>query len=80
MCLDRQEEGNTIIETTSKEYARSEGIQVLGFNDSVKIQGMLLRTVVRPPMMHGLDTAVVTKKQERQLEVAETRMVTFYGE
>ena len=43
----------------------------------VNIEGMILRTVVRPAMMCGLETAAMTKRQERPHAVAEMRMVRF---
>ena len=43
----------------------------------VKIKGMILRTVVRLAMMYGLELAVMTKRQERQLDVAEIGMLRF---
>ena len=43
----------------------------------VKIKGMILRMVVRPVMMYGLETAAMTRRQEKQLEVAEMRMLRF---
>ena len=44
----------------------------------IKIEGMILRAVVRPAMMYGMETAAMTKKQERQLEVAEKRMPRYF--
>ena len=35
------------------------------------IKGMILKTVVRPAMMYGLETTAMTNRQERQFEVAE---------
>ena len=43
----------------------------------VNIKYMISKTVVRPAMTYGLETAATTTKHERQLEVAELTMVTF---
>ena len=40
----------------------------------VKIKGMIFRTVVRRAMTYELKTAMMTKKQERQLDEADTRI------
>ena len=40
----------------------------------VNIKGMIFRMVVRRPMMYGLETAMMTKKQDRQLDEADTRI------
>ena len=35
----------------------------------------LHKTVVRPAMLYGLETEVLTRKQEMELEVVELRML-----
>ena len=45
-----------------------------GRRGPVKIKGMIFRTVVRQPMMYELETAMMTKKQEQQLDEADTRI------
>ena len=42
-----------------------------------KVKGKVYKTVVRPSMLYGLETAALTKKQEAELEVAELKMLRF---
>ena len=42
-----------------------------------KVKGKVYKTVVRPPMLYGLEMAALTKKQEAELEVAELKMLRF---
>ena len=42
-----------------------------------KVKGKVFRTVVRPAMLYGLETAALTRKQEEELEVAELKMLRF---
>ena len=42
-----------------------------------KVKGKVYKTVVRPSMLYGLESAALTKKQEAELEVAELKMLRF---
>ena len=42
-----------------------------------RIKGKVYRSVIRPAMLHGLDTVAVTKKQVEEMEVAEMKMLRF---
>ncbi|KAK3540323.1 hypothetical protein QTP70_029591 [Hemibagrus guttatus] len=42
---------------------------------SARIKGKVYRTVVRPAMLYGLETASLRKRQESELEVAELKML-----
>ncbi|KAK3575294.1 hypothetical protein QTP86_023415 [Hemibagrus guttatus] len=44
---------------------------------SARIKGKVYRTVVRPAMLYGLETASLRKRQESELEVAELKMLRF---
>ena len=44
---------------------------------SARIKGKIYRTIVRSALMYGLETVALTKKQEKELEVAELRMLRF---
>ena len=44
---------------------------------SAKIKGKKYKTVVRPPMLYGLEEVALTRKQEAVLEVAEMRILKF---
>ena len=44
---------------------------------SGRVKGKVYTTVVRPAIMYSLETAAVTKTQERELEVAEMRMLRW---
>ena len=44
---------------------------------SARVKGKVFTTAVRPAQMYGLETAALTKRQERTLEVAETKMLRF---
>ena len=41
------------------------------------MKGKLYKTVVRPAMLYGLETVTLRKRQETELEVAETKMLRF---
>ena len=43
----------------------------------VRVKGDVYKVVVRPTMMHGLETMALTKRQEAELEVAELKMLRF---
>ena len=42
-----------------------------------RVKGKLYSSVVRPTMVYGLETVVVTKKQVEEMEVAEIKMLRF---
>ena len=42
-----------------------------------RVKGKVYRSVVRPEMVYGLETVVVTKKQVEEMEVAEMKMLRF---
>ena len=42
-----------------------------------RVKGKVYSSVVRPAMMYGLETVVVTKKQVKEMEVAEMKMLRF---
>ena len=42
-----------------------------------RVKGKVYSSVVRPAMMHGLETVAVTKKQVEEMEVAEMKMLRF---
>ena len=42
-----------------------------------KVKGKLYSSVVRPAMVYGFETVVVTKKQVEEMEVAEIKMLRF---
>ena len=42
-----------------------------------RVQGKVYSSVVRPTMVYGLETVVVTKKQVKKMEVAEMKMLRF---
>ena len=44
---------------------------------SARVKGKVYSSVVRPAMMYGLETVVVTKKQVKEMEVAEMKMLKF---
>ncbi|KAF7651992.1 hypothetical protein LDENG_00102870 [Lucifuga dentata] len=44
---------------------------------SARIKGKVYKTVVRPAMLYGLETVALRKRQEAELEVAETKMLRF---
>ena len=46
---------------------------------NVKIKGKVYRTVVRPALMYGAETWALKKAQENKKEVAEMRMLQYYG-
>ena len=41
------------------------------------VKGRLYKTMVRPAMLYGMEAVAVTKRQEKQMEVAEMRMLSF---
>ncbi|KAF7660222.1 hypothetical protein LDENG_00286240, partial [Lucifuga dentata] len=41
------------------------------------MKGKVYKTVVRPAMLYGLETVALRKRQEAELEVAETKMLRF---
>ena len=42
-----------------------------------RVKGKVYSLVVRPAMVHGLETVAVTKKQVEEMEVAEMKMLWF---
>ena len=42
-----------------------------------RVKGKVYSSVVRPPMVYGLETVAVTKKQVEEMEVAEMKMLRF---
>ena len=44
---------------------------------SARMKGKVYKTVVRPAMLSGLETVVLRKRQEADLEVAEVKMLRF---
>ena len=42
-----------------------------------RVKGKVYSTVVRPTMVYGLETVAVTKKQVKEMEVAEIKMLRF---
>ena len=42
-----------------------------------RVKGKVYSTVVRPAMVYGLETVAVTKKQVKEMEVAEKKMLRF---
>ena len=44
---------------------------------SARVKGKVYSSVVRPAMMYGLETVAVTKKQVKEMEVAEMKMLRF---
>ena len=42
-----------------------------------RVKGKVYRSVVRPAMVYGLETVAVTKKQVKEMEVAEMKMLRF---
>ena len=42
-----------------------------------RVKGKAYSSVVRPAMVYGLETVAVTKKQVKEMEVAETKMLRF---
>ena len=42
-----------------------------------RVKGKVYSSVVRPAMVYGLETVAVTKKQVKEMEVAEIKMLSF---
>ena len=42
-----------------------------------RVKGKVYSSVIRPAMVYGLETAAVTKKQVKEMEVAEMKMLRF---
>ena len=42
-----------------------------------RVKGKVYSSVVRPAMVYGLETVAVTKKQVKEMEVAEIKMLRF---
>ena len=42
-----------------------------------RVKGKVYSSVVRPAMMYGLETVAVTKKQVKEIKVAEMKMLRF---
>ena len=42
-----------------------------------RVKGKVYNSVVRPAMVYGLETVAVTKKQVKEMEVAEMKMLRF---
>ena len=45
-----------------------------------RVKGKVYSSVMRPAMVHGLETVLVTKKQVEEMEVAEMKMLRFAWE
>ena len=43
----------------------------------ISVKGKVYSSVVRPGMVYGFETVAVTKKQEREMELAEMKMLRF---
>ena len=69
-----KEQGRCWMESVEKMTALLCDIRAL-----VKIEGMILRTVVRPATKVGVETAAMTKRQESQLGVAGMRTLRWQG-
>ena len=44
---------------------------------SAKLKGKMYSTAVRPAMLYAMETMAVTKRQEKEMEVAKMRMLRF---
>ncbi|XP_065645289.1 uncharacterized protein LOC136075780 [Hydra vulgaris] len=44
---------------------------------SARMKGKIYRTVVRPAMLYGLETVALTKRQVREMEMSEMKMLRF---
>ena len=44
---------------------------------TARMKGKVYKTVVRPALMYGLETAALTKGEEKEMEVAELKMLRF---
>ena len=44
---------------------------------AARVKGKVYRVAVRPTMLYGLETVVLTKRQEAEMEVAELKMLRF---
>ena len=44
---------------------------------STRVKGKVYNTTVRPAMLYGMETVVLMRRQEAELEVAELRMLRF---
>ncbi len=42
-----------------------------------RMKGKVYKMVVRPAMLSGLEAVLLTKRQEKELEVAELKMLQF---
>ena len=42
-----------------------------------ELKGKVYNTLLRPAMLHGTETLATTKRQEKRIEVNETRMVRW---
>ena len=66
----------THIQAGWKNWKRVSGI-LCNRKISLKVNGKVYKTVVRPPMMCGAETWPVKKAQEKKLDVAEMRMLRW---
>ena len=41
------------------------------------VKGKMYKTIVRPAMLYGMGAVAMTKRQERKMEVTETKMLGF---
>ena len=44
---------------------------------SARVKGKMYKSVVRPAMLYGMETVVVTERQVGKMEVAELKMVRW---
>ena len=63
-----------IIQSGWKRWKRISGV-LCDRRISLKVNGKVYKTIVRPAMMYGAETWAVKKAQEKKLDVAEMRML-----
>ena len=42
-----------------------------------RVKGKVYKVAVRPPVLYGLETVALTKRQEAEMEVAQLEMLRF---